>query len=187
MVSDKNIIEGCIIGQREAYSNLFNKYSPIMLVICMRYSKNKAEAEDIMQEGFIKVFKNIKSFRHEGSFEGWIKRIMINTAINHHQKNLKHYYHDNIDNYQESINTDNEVDVAPDLPVPKEQIMNMIQNLPEGYKFVFNMYVFEGYSHKEIAKELNITVSTSKSQLFKARNFLRKQLEPFINKKMQQV
>ncbi len=143
----------------------------------MRYCKDKSEAEDIMQEGFIKVFSNLKKFRGEGSFEGWIKRIMVNTAINHYQRNLKHYFHNQLEEIQEAIGDYNDEDFHPDDDITRRKLLSLIQELPEGYRFVFNLYVFEDYSHKEIADTLNISVNTSKTQLFKARRWLMKRVE----------
>lgn len=174
MSVDDKIIEGCISGKRLAQNQLYQKYSPGMLGVCLRYSKNLAEAEDILQEGFIKVFKNIKNFRKEGSFEGWIRRIMINSAITHINKNKISFKEIDEDKMElpEEGNT-NEVYA----PVDKEVLLNLIQNMPGGYKVVMNLYVFEGYSHKEISEMLEITESTSKSQLFKARKYLKNKLE----------
>ncbi len=177
MVSEKKIIEDCVNGKRYAYEQLFKTYASTMLGICMRYSKDKAEAEDILQEGFIKVFFNIKKFRSEGSFEGWLKKIMVNTAINHYQKNLKHYFHIQIDKLHETISDYVDDDLHADESLPKEKIMALVQDLPDGYRFVFNMYVFEEFSHKQIAKAMNISVSTSKTQLFKARHLLKRKIE----------
>ena len=134
------------------------------------------QAEDIVQEGFIKVFQRISSFRREGSFEGWIKRIMINQALNHYRKNRKQPFFSVIEEIDETeiIDTD---EPEPLDPVPPGLLLDLIQNLPEGYRMVFNMYVFEEYSHKEIAEALNVSESTSKTQLLKARRLLRKKLE----------
>ena len=148
-----------------------------MLTICMRYCKDRSEAEDIMQDGFIKVFSNLKKFRGEGSFEGWIKRIMVNTAINHYQRNLKHYFHNQLEDIQEAIGDFDDDDFHPDENITRRKLLALIQELPEGYRFVFNLYVFEDYSHKEIARALNISVNTSKTQLFKARKWLMKRVD----------
>lgn len=149
-----------------------------MLGLCMRYSRNASEAEDIMQEGFVKVFSKIKFFREEGSFEGWIKRIMINTAINYNRKNQKHSFHVDIDEIQETLNLHDGFEQHPtEAQVNPDVLMKMVQNLPDGYKMVFNLYVFEGYKHKEIADMLNISENTSKSQLARARKYILKQLD----------
>jgi RNA polymerase sigma factor (sigma-70 family) len=170
---DKKILEGCRKGKRHAQNQLYNKFAPSMLGICLRYAKSRDEAEDMMQEGFIKIFTNIEGFRGDGSFEGWMKRIMINTAITYYKKNLKHQYHSDIDEIDEKYSQgDNEDDTIEEVKIPREQLMGLIQGLPEGYRMVFNLYVFEQYSHKDIAELLGVSVNTSKSQLSKARRFL---------------
>ena len=177
MVPDQEILEGCKSGERNAYSLLYSKYASSMLGICMRYSKRRDEAEDVMHEGFIKVFSNIAKFRGEGSFEGWIKRIMINTSLSHYHANLKHYFQSNIDDMEDMLSADHDDDEGVySNPPSRGQLLDLIQELPDGYRFVFNMYVFEDFSHKEIAAELGISVNTSKSQLAKARRQLQKKL-----------
>ncbi len=170
---DKKILEGCKNGKRHAQNQLYSKYAPSMLGICLRYAKSRDEAEDMMQEGFIKIFTNIDGFRGDGSFEGWMKRIMINTAITYYKKNLKHQYHTDIDEIDEKHSTDEDQDNAiEEVNIPREKLMELIQGLPEGYRMVFNLYVFEQYSHKDIADLLGVSVNTSKSQLSKARRLL---------------
>lgn len=153
---------------------LYSLYAPTMLGICMRYARNKSEAEDILQDGFVKIFTNLKTFRGDGSFEGWLKRIMVNTAITHNKQSMKHQYHTDIDAIEETLLVDEEENnnELANIKLPQETLINMIQNLPEGYRTVFNLYVFENYSHKEIADMMNISVNTSKSQLSKARRNL---------------
>lgn len=172
--ADQKIIEGCINGKRHAQSMLYSLYAPTMLGICMRYARNKSEAEDILQDGFVKIFTNLKTFRGDGSFEGWLKRIMVNTAITHNKQSMKHQYHTDIDAIEETLLVDEEENnnELANIKLPQETLINMIQNLPEGYRTVFNLYVFENYSHKEIADMMNISVNTSKSQLSKARRNL---------------
>ena len=185
MASDQKIIEACGKGSKKAFRELYRKYAPVLLGICTRYSRDINEAEDILQEGFIKIFNKIGSFRSEGSFEGWMKRIMINTAINHYHKNLKHQRYVEINEIQEQLSDDNDQEIDPELPVNKEIILAIVQNMPEGYRFVFNMFVFEGYSHAEIAEKLGVSVNTSKTQLFKARQYLRKRIQPYIKENIQ--
>jgi len=175
MSIEAKILEGCIKGERGAQERLYRHYAPTMLGICLRYTKSREEADDVMQEGFIKVFLNIERFRQEGSFEGWIKRIMVNTALNYYHKAKKLNSHRNIDDIRE---TDI---IEDDEPMPKtrfsqQEMLDAIQELPEGYSKVFNLYVFEKYKHKEIAEMLNISVNTSKSQLSKSRIYLKKVL-----------
>ncbi len=175
MSIETKILEGCIRGDRDAQEHLYRHFAPTMLGICLRYTKSRDEADDVMQEGFIKVFANVERFRQEGSFEGWIKRIMVNTALNHYHKSQKMNSHRNIDDIRE---TDI---IEDDAPMPKtrfsqKEMLDAIQELPEGYSKIFNMYVFEKYKHKEIAEMLNISVNTSKSQLAKSRIYLKKVL-----------
>lgn len=147
-----------------------------MLGICMRYCTRREEAEDILHEGFIKVFSNIAKFRGEGSFEGWIKRIMINTSLSYYHANLKLHFKTLTEGLEEFPGETEEESVYSNAP-SRSELLTLIQELPDGYRFVFNMYVFENFSHKEIAGELGISVNTSKSQLAKARKQLQKKLE----------
>ncbi len=175
-IDEKQLLELCKKGDRAAQERLFRIYSPVMLGICMRYAKNKQEAEDVMQEGFIKVFTNISGFRGEGSFEGWIKRIMVNTSLNHYYKAKKTASNMSFDDIRETqIVSENEEEV-PELRFSQAEMLEAIQKLPEGYRQVFNMYVFEKFKHREIAELLDISVNTSKSQLSKARTHLKNTL-----------
>ena len=179
--SEIKLIEDCIKGKRRAQNKLYKKYADILLGICLRYSRNKSEAEDVLQDGFIKIFTKIKDFRMEGSFEGWMKRIMINTALLNSRDNLKHYFHADIDVIQERI-TDDVIFEVDDNHSAKE-IMKLVQGLPDGYRMVFNLYVFDNYTHKEIAESLGISEGTSKSQLARARKFLQNKLLELQQKK----
>lgn len=176
MIIDESIIKGCIAGKRSAQNALYRKFSAMMLSVCMRYAQNRDEAEDILQEAFIKIFQNIATFRGEGSFEGWMKRIMINHALNHYRKNKKIPFHQDIDEINEQEILNKEEVSGHHEPVSAEILLSLIQLLPQGYRMVFNLYVFEEYSHKEIANELNISENTSKTQLLKARRMLRRRL-----------
>lgn len=143
-----------------------------MYGVCLRYAGNSEDANDILQEGFIKVYKNISKFRREGSFEGWIRRIFINTAIEQFRKKVKLY---NVTEVQENTIEDKELDALDKLAT--KDIMNILNELSPGYKTVFNLHVIEGYSHKEIADILGITEGTSKSQLARAKGVLKKIIE----------
>ncbi len=178
MISEEQIIQGCINNDRYYQKLLFKKYRNKMLGICLRYAKNKDEAEDILIEAFLSVFSNISNFRNECNLEQWIKKITINTAINNYRKNLKHYYHLEITNYED--NYDLPTESIDNLSV--DEILKLIQELPQGYRTIFNLYAIEGYSHKEIANILNISEGTSKSQLFKARKLLQAKIKN-LNKK----
>lgn len=175
MPLEPGIIEECMKQKRSAQYLLYQHFASPMLALCMRYCRNRQEAEDVLQEGFIKIFQKISTFRQSGSLEGWVRRIMINQAINH-LKAKKLVFLDTdpymLGNWIPDEGRTEEID-----PLYKpEEMMEAIQALPPGYKVVFNLYVFEGYSHKNIAEELEISENTSKSQLSRARNYLRKVL-----------
>ncbi len=173
-MQEKKLIEKCLKNNRKAQKYLYEKYSPVMLGICIRYSDNISDAEDILQEGFIKIFTYLKKFENKGSFEGWLKRIMVNTAITFYHKNLKHKYHSDLSDVQETKMKYSDVSSAD---FTQEELLNVIQTLPKGYRTIFNMYAIEGYKHKEISKALNIEISTSKSQYHRAKKIIQKKLE----------
>ncbi len=179
MDEKEKIIKACKKGKKGAFTKLYNMYAKKMLGVCMRYGKSLEEAEDILQEGFIKVFQKIDTYAFQGSFDGWIRRVMVNTAINHYNAHKKYYENELYasDSSDEGDKTDYEEDDYNEVKIPPEVLMSMIQQLPEGYKMVFNLYVFEGMTHAEIATTLDISESTSKTQLFKARNKLKKLIE----------
>ena len=164
------LIQGCVRGDRIFQNKLYEKYSAKMFAVCFRYSRNREDAEDTFHEGFMKVFENIKYFKGEGSFEGWIRRIMVNTAINKYKKTSNFFSLVNIDNtFIPGFYTDDTIS-----QIAAKDLINMVRNLPPRYQMVFNLYVFEGLKHKEIAEELNITEGTSKSNLSDARAILQK-------------
>jgi len=148
-----------------------------MYGVCLRYSGNVDDANDLLQEGFIKIFKNLHKFRGEGSFEGWIRRIFVNTSIEHFRKKIKLY---NVTEVQENTVEDTDLTILDTLA--EKDIIAIVNELSPGYKTVFNMHVVEGYSHKEIAEILGITEGTSKSQLARAKGVLKKSLEKAIDK-----
>ena len=176
MYREDLIIEGCIAGKRTEQCLLYKKFAPTMMGVCLRYSQNREEAEDILQEGFLKVFQNLRTFRKEGSLEGWIKRIMINHALNQFRKNRRNPFLEDIEEINETEILDHDESSRAIDPVPEETLISLIQSLPQGYRVVFNLYVMEENSHKEIAEALNISENTSKTQLMKARRLLRKKL-----------
>jgi RNA polymerase sigma-70 factor (ECF subfamily) len=183
MKSDDQIILGCQQGKRKAFNQLFENHAPVMLGVCMRYCKNRIDAEDVMQDGFIKVFSQIHKFRFEGSFEGWMKRIMINAAIDNYQANLKRAFHEDLgDSIPETGLADfnDEDDLPEELKIPHSKLMEMIQDLPDGYRMVFNLYAIENYNHREIGNLLGISENTSKTQLLKARKVLRKKIDALV-------
>lgn len=152
---------------------MYKWYAPKMFGICLRYAKSQMEAEDVLQEGFIKVFRYLKNYRSDGPLEGWIRRTMVNTAINFYKKKLR-YQKDISLEQTEPFNTDEES--ALDKLSAKE-LLEFVQELPDGYRMVFNLNIIEGYTHKEIGEMLNISENTSKSQLSRARGVLQTKLK----------
>ncbi len=169
--SEQHIIEGCILGDRKFQSILYNLLSPKMFAVCLRYAADYNSAQDLLQEGFIKVFKNIEKFRGEGSFEGWVRRIFVNTAIEHYRKQVNLYALHDSDVKSYEYYEQNALE-----SLKHEDILKLIQQLSYGYRTVFNLYVIEGYSHKEIGEKLGISEGTSKSQLARARYLLQKMI-----------
>ena len=168
---ESQIREGCAKGDRKFQQMLYDMFSAKMFGVCLRYANEYNSAQDLLQEGFVKVFKNIDKFRGEGSFEGWVRRIFVNTAIEHYRKQVNMYaLHESETNYYENYE-DNALET-----LKQEDILKMIQKLSSGYRTVFNLYVVEGYSHKEIGEMIGISEGTSKSQLARARYLLQKMI-----------
>jgi RNA polymerase sigma factor (sigma-70 family) len=164
---DISLIKACSNGDHNAFKKIYDIHSGTMYSICLRYMTNEDEAKDALQEGFIKVFNSIGKFQFTGSFEGWMKRIFVNTSIEQIRKRKLHFD-------VSELNT-NELPLTSRIETGKldaEKMMRLVQQLPLGYRTVFNMFVIDGYSHKEISDYLNINENTSKSQLFKARKQL---------------
>jgi RNA polymerase sigma-70 factor (ECF subfamily) len=172
MNSEEDLINRCLKNDQKAHEVLYKRFAPKMYGVCMRFAKNQMEADDILQEGFIKVFTNLKSFRNEGSLEGWIRRTIVNTAINLYKKNLKHQKDTDLE--QAEVIQNQETNSLEKLSV--QELLKLIMELPTGYRVVFNLNVIEGYSHKEIGDLLEISENTSKSQLSRARLALQKKL-----------
>jgi RNA polymerase sigma-70 factor (ECF subfamily) len=172
-MDDLTLVNECAKGNSKAQRALFDKFAPKMLAVCHRYLRNNQEAEDVLQDGFVKVFQKIVDFKMEGSLEGWIRRIVVNTALDTIRKNKKLLDDVQVEEVQYKVGfTDHQFD-GMDLA----QLMKLINGMPDGYRIVFNMFAIEGYSHKEIADTLGVTENTSKSQYSRARAFLRTQLE----------
>ncbi|MFV8224902.1 RNA polymerase sigma factor [Christiangramia aquimixticola] len=168
--NESSLIKRAVAGKRDAQKRIYELYSPKMLSVCRQYIKDLHHAEEIMLTGFLKVFTHLKSFKSEGSFEGWIRKIMVREAISFLRKQKKlEFQDDEVFSVQDAYNNINsEMEVA--------EIQSLIDALPEGYKTVFVMYAVEGYGHAEIAEMLEISEGTSKSQLFKARKLLQQKL-----------
>jgi RNA polymerase sigma-70 factor (ECF subfamily) len=172
-MDDATLVKECVIGNPRAQRALFDKFASKMLGVCIRYAKDTEQAEDILQDGFVKVFSKLKDFKNEGSLEGWIRRVMVNTALDQIRKNGKMLGDVSTDDVAYKLE-DNDPIVET---LMAEDLMKMIKAMPDGYKVVFNMFAIEGYSHAEIADTLGITESTSKSQYSRARAYLRERIE----------
>lgn len=180
-VAEEKLIKDCIACKRSAQERLYAKHSAKMFAICLRYASDYHSAEDILQEGFIKVFKNIARFRFEGSFEGWMRRIFVNTAIEHYRRSKPMYPILEVNNSAFDVLHENTID-----RLAADDLLAMVQKLSPGYRTVFNLYVIEGYTHREIANMLGISEGTSKSQLARARYLLQdkvNQLNQYPQKK----
>ncbi len=169
----EDIISGCIKNKRKAQDAFFQRYNGLLFGICLRYTKNRFEAEDVLQEGLVKIYKNMHMYSPGRSFEGWIRRIVINTAITNYRKMQKHAYHDDV---SEVSVASSESELFTECEFTKEELLNTISELPNGYRTVFNLYIIEGYKHKEIAEKLGIDINTSKSQLSRAKKLLQQKL-----------
>jgi len=172
LYSEKEIINGCQQGERRYQEILYRRYAPKMYGICISYAGERELAQDMLQEAFIKIFKYIDTFKDEGSLEGWVRRIVVNTAID--QLRQRSSFNKLINEQPIDSNGFNENDALPALGI--SEVLTFIRKLPEGARVIFNLFAVEGYSHKEIADQLNISVGTSKSQYNRARNLLKQWL-----------
>lgn len=168
METETQLIQACLRNDHHAQRKLYNAYAGKMLVVCIRYVQNQAEAEDILQEAFIKIFQNLDKFRAESSLGFWIKRIVVNTAINQIRAGIHFKEMSDVQDYENQV-TDNQSSIEG---IQFKELIEMIQKLPKGCQAVFNLFAIEGYKHHEIAKMLNITEGTSKSQYSRARVIL---------------
>lgn len=170
-MTEKELVKGCIRENRSCQQEVFRRYAGKMLHVCRRYTRHHMEAEDILQDAFMQIFDKVHTFKFQGSFEGWVRRIVVNTALKNYQKSSFKKEQIGIENRPENP-------VAPEVfsQLGEEELLNLVTNLPQGYRVVFNLYAIEGYSHKEIAESLGIGESTSRSQLVKARKMLQSQV-----------
>ncbi|HVY74992.1 MAG TPA: sigma-70 family RNA polymerase sigma factor [Puia sp.] len=167
-MTEEAILQGCLKNHAAAQRELYQRYSPKMLAVCFRFAHNREDAEDMLQDGFIKVFLQIHTFSNKGAFEGWIRRIIVHTCINHLKKNKR--FNESVDLIQANSAQVREESI-PSI-VQAKQIVDCIRLLPIGYRTVLNLYAIEGYSHKEISRMLEIEESTSRSQYTRARQML---------------
>jgi RNA polymerase sigma-70 factor (ECF subfamily) len=172
-----NIIKASIKGDGKSQKQLYQMFASRLFGLCLRYASNEDEAKDLLQEGFIKIFENLKQYKHKGSFEGWMRRIMINTAMENFRKSSHFLLYDN-EAKMESVQVKYE-HVIEELS--KKDLLKMIQSLTPQYRTVFNLYAIEGYTHQEIAERLNISEGTSKSNLSRAREMLKKKINKDYN------
>ena len=171
----EELITRCKKQDAKAQETLYREYSRILFGICLKYSPNRAEAEDSLQDAFITIFKRIEQFKGKGSFEGWMKRVTVNTVLQKYRKKKTF----DIPNEQQIEDTDVEIEQSA---IPLDFLLKIIQELPDRYRLVFNLYVMDGYSHKEIAEMLGISDGTSKSNLARARGILKTKVESYKDK-----
>ncbi len=174
-ISEAELIEGCVRKDRSAQRALYETYAPKMLAVCVRYAGSKENARDILQEAFLTVFDKIGSYKGEGSFEGWMRRIFVNASLMYIRKN-------DVLKYSEDITEVPAADIGPERygtmeQLSAKQIMDLVAAMPAGFRSVFNLYAIEGYSHAEIAEILGISEGTSRSQLNRGRLWLKERLE----------
>ena len=176
LVNEKELIKGCLKRDRKAQQKIYDHFAGKMFVIALRYSKSDQEAEDVLQESFIKVFDHIKQLKKGSSLEAWIRRIVINTALNHQRSKL--YMFPMSDVTTAELATTDDVSLSG---FSLQELLGMIQSLPSGCQVIFNLYAIEGYNHKEIAKMLKISEGTSKSQYSRAKSLLKEMIEKSEN------
>jgi RNA polymerase sigma factor (sigma-70 family) len=176
-LSIEELIHGCKKKDIKAQEQLYRQYAPKLFSVCLKYSRNYSEAQDNLQDGFLLIFEKINQFAFKGAFEGWIKRVMINFILQQYRKetflNLVH------ENFPKEI----EIEIENESEIPIEFLMKIIQELPDRYRLVFNLYVIDGYSHQEIADMLSINIGTSKSNLSRAKVILKEKIETITGSK----
>ena len=172
---EKELVEQCLMNNKVAQKRLYENFSPLLMGICMRYANSQEEGEDILIEGFTKIFSHLNEFRFNCSLLSWMKRIMLNTAISNFRMNHKHHFQDSIDETSE-----NDWEEARELPTDNllvNDLLKLIQQMPDTYRMIFNLFVVEGYSHSEIGEMLNIQECTSRSQLVRAKKWLQDRIK----------
>jgi RNA polymerase sigma-70 factor (ECF subfamily) len=170
----KKLIDDCKNNNRKAQEQLYRLYSPKLFAVCLKYSRNYAEAQDNLQDGFILIFKKIEQFSFKGSFDGWLKRVMINNVLQQYRNQTF------LSLVNEDVAEDVEVEIEEDN-ISMDYLLKIIQELPDRYRLVFNLYVIDGFSHADIAEMLTINVGTSKSNLARARMILKEKIEQYKN------
>ncbi|MDG1330986.1 MAG: RNA polymerase sigma factor [Crocinitomicaceae bacterium] len=171
-LSDQELLVACMKNHRKAQRELYDRFSPMMKGICMRYASSEIEADDILQESFIKIFRNLKSYNDKGKLGAWIRKITVNTAIEFYRKRAIHSQHMNDLALEAETGGSTELFETVDLEILQQEI----QKLPDGFRVVFNLYAIEGFTHREIGQQLGIAAGTSKSQFSRAKKLLQKKV-----------
>ncbi len=171
-MTEEQLVKECISGNATAHKKFYDLFAKKMMGVCLRYTNNPDEAQDVLQDGFIKVFSKLPKFVNKGSLEGWVRRIMVNTALDQYRKNKK--YQSDVEIDAVSFKLEQRDFIVETINA--NDLLKIIQTIPKGYRVVFNLFAIEGYSHKEIAEQLGVTESTSKSQYSRAKKMLRKLL-----------
>lgn len=183
MTNQRQLIKDCMRGNATAQKQLYDAFADTMLGICYRYTKSMADAEDVLQEGFIKVFRSLPNYRHEGEFGGWIRTIMVNTALNWLKKKKEYQYDMSfLGEALHPVSEDN-----PEIKLRTKELAELIRQLPSGYQTIFNLHAIEGFTHVEIGQMLGISESTSRSQYMRARNLLISWIEKYNAEPKKQV
>ena len=172
-MNEPTLVKKCLKRDQRAQKELFDKYSPKMMGVCLRYMKNKEQAEDALQDGFVKVFSKLNLYKGKGSLEGWVRRVLVNTCLDQIRKKVKLNMNVSMDEVEYMIEHNGYIIEG----LSAKDLLEMVNSMPDGYRVVFNMFAIEGYSHKEIAKELGVSENTSKSQYLRARGYLRIKME----------
>lgn len=180
-MNEAELVAQCLAGDAKAQHELYHRFAPRMMSVCLRYAENREEAEDFLQDGFIKVFMKLSSFKFEGSLEGWMRRVLVNNMLDAMRRKNQMPGMDVLD----ARFNDPPSSALPTDALQAKELMNLIASLPVGYRTIFNMYVLDGFSHKEIADKLKIAESTSKSQLSRARDYLQKRIKSTGIKKIE--
>lgn len=179
-MEEKELVKGCKAGDEKCRRFLYERYAPVLMGICLRYAKNEVEAEDLLHDAFLKIFTKLDSYRGEGSFEGWMKHIAVNTAINAYRKNKEERFAVDLEEI-EGITPD--VTISDSDPLTVKLLLQFIEELPPGYRTAFNLYEIDGYSHKEVAAMVGCSEVTARSQLYKAKCALKQKIEQHLKNK----
>lgn len=171
-MTDEQLVKECVSGSSVAQKKFYDLFAKKMMGVCLRYTNDYEEAQDVLQDGFIKIFNKLPDFESKGSLEGWVRRIMVNTALDAYRKAKKHQKNVDVDTVDYLLDSNDFIVES----INAEDLLKVIRSIPEGYRVVFNLFAIEGYSHKEIADRLGVTESTSKSQYSRAKKMLRKML-----------